>query len=334
MEDSSILYLNINLNKKRRYMGGPVGYASFKSSSKNTKVTIFYDHHTTIGPAGDITQSQTQHTASMILNTLKNRQENLLILLENMEETELYGDVMKHLMQNAPKTIPQRIRYLQLMTRENIEMSPMIQMRSIEARSQLLLASRYWANNKNPIVMSTETKLLIEKLLADITLHQIWTTALSEINITLEKFSHIHWKKANPIQEIQNKLNHTYHDLKLHLGSEYDIIFNTPLIQLSGNLLNKLEGWTTGEIDTDFLYQLVDLRSLAEIMESERDVIEFVGISHAEVIVDYLENWVEGWTLLEKKIPSVEEVEGDYVVLIKDEKIKELLLFPSNHRIL
>jgi len=309
-------------------MGGPVGYASFKSLLKNIRVTIFYDHHTTLGPAADISLSQTQHTTFIILNSLKNFvqfSQNLLILIENMEETQSYGEVMKHLMQNAPQTTPQRIRFLQLITRENISTSQAVQIRSIEARSQLLLVSRYWANNKNPIIMSPETKLIIEKLLSDITLQHLWTTAQAELDSTLQKYTHLKWKKANPFLEIKNKLYHTHHDLKQHLGSDYDIIFNTPLLQLSGNLLNKLEAWPTGEIDADLLYQFVDLKSLMEIMESDRDVIEFVGICHAEVIVDYLENWIEGWALIEKHIPSSSEIEGDTVVLISDDKMKELI---------
>jgi len=241
-----------------------------------------------------------------------------------MEESE-YGGVMKHLMQNAPLKTPQRIRFLQLITRENIGSNDLIEIRSVEARSPLLLASRYWANNKNPIVMSQDTKVVIEQILSDMTLNQIWTSALSEIESSKSQFSHLKWKKVNPIQEIQNKLNQTYTDLQLYLGPDYNIIFNTPLIQLSRTLLDKLLSWNIAEIDTDFIYQLVDLRSFVAIMESERDVIQFVGICHAEVIADYLENWVEGWTLVEKKVPSFDEVEGDYVGLLSDEKIKELL---------
>jgi hypothetical protein len=187
--EPNLKYLNLDVPIPRRYIGGPVGYVRLHSPNNRT-VTIFYDHHTTIGPDGDSLKSETLQTANVIIQSLQKRNSNLHLLIENMEETEEYGECMRSLMQKRPKIqTPQRVRFLQLITRENVNPDSRLKLESIEARSPVLLASRYWANSANPIVMGNETKLLIEKKLGDLTLKEIWDSALEELkqgNLHLE----------------------------------------------------------------------------------------------------------------------------------------------------
>lgn len=98
---------NFESTRKRVYIGGPIGYAQFgippnldyyhittngnsepEPDGKNRirKVTVFYDHHVTIGPFGEAAKSETRDCAHRICEMLQKRKDPILVLVESNEE--------------------------------------------------------------------------------------------------------------------------------------------------------------------------------------------------------------------------------------------------------